>query len=631
MRPSTLLATVALATPIAAGVMPPGAQQATSTQGGRLTVRAIALEVERPGKNPDYPDWGTTITVTAPQKLSLRWRSVLGVVAAAEWQVATSPFPANGAVTAPAGLIRKGTAGASHAPNLNHKFLLDLAEVWPARASSATGVLYLRLVGLNADGAAVGRASNTVTITLTKPGDWGMSFAFPSVEALQGTIFSGIELKHTPTLPKAMIDRPFTLIGDDLIEHQGALTIEFLKGNTVVASAPPLGAVTTAGGKDRVQVTTPAALDIGPHLVRVRITDSATSNTRPIYVDHARIDASIAGIVASRKVPAAGGAIVTRNGLKAIGVAGNRRHGTKMAVTISDRWHLGSDTKAMTAMLTAILADRKVIGWTETIPQVFPELAKTMKAPFKQVTVEMLLAHRGGLLSSETPYTGLPSLTDNMTVDLLRYRFVKAVLERPPAQAVGSFTYSNVGYIIVGAMLERRTGKTWEQLMAQEIFKPLGITNAGFGPLGSGGVPYDPAGHYEDATGRHAVLTDNPAAHGPAGTVHMDLEGWARFLRVYLNGSEANLTLSRLAMARLTTPYAGRGESYGAGWFINREEGRLSHAGTNGSWYALATVYLNQGYATLAATNLGNSFGETTLSRGACADIRKMLIERYGK
>lgn len=631
MRSSVLIVAVLVAVPLAAGAIPAGPRQTASTQSGPLTVRAVALEVERPGQNPDYPDWGDAITVTQPQKLSLRWRSVLDVVASAEWQVATVPFAANGSVAPPAGLLRKGTAGASPGSKANRKFLLDLSQMWPARASSASGFLYLRLVGLNADGVAVGRASNTVTITLAKPGDWGMNLAFPDVEALEGTMFAGIELKHTPTLPKAMIDRPFTLIGDNLVEHQEALTIEFLKGNTVVASTSPMGPVTIAGGKDRVRVMTPAALDIGAHLVRVRIKDSATSNTRPIYVDHARIDHTIAGIVAARKVPAAGGAIVTRNGLKAIGVAGNRRHGTKMAVTITDRWHLASDTKAMTAMLTAILADRKVIGWKETIPQVFPELAKTMKPAFKNVTVEMLLAHRAGLFAANASHPAGLLLTGNRAVNLLRYRFTKAVLESPPSQAVGSFTYSNAGYIVVGAMLERRTGKTWEQLMAQEIFKPLGITNAGFGPLGSGSMPYDPAGHIDDGSGRVVVLTDNPPAHGPAGTVHMDLEGWARFLRMYLTGSVENLKLSRLAMTRLTTPYAGSGDSYGAGWIIDAANGRLGHAGSNGSWYVAATVHLKQGFATLAATNLGNTFGEATVSLQTCDEIQLKLIERYGK
>ena len=53
------------------------------------------------------------------------------------------------------------------------------------------------------------------------------------------------------------------------------------------------------------------------------------------------------------RVPAIAGAIVTSKGTVTVGVAGVRKRGTKIAVTLDDRWHLGSDTKAMTATLFA--------------------------------------------------------------------------------------------------------------------------------------------------------------------------------------------------------------------------------------------------------------------------------------
>jgi CubicO group peptidase (beta-lactamase class C family) len=44
-----------------------------------------------------------------------------------------------------------------------------------------------------------------------------------------------------------------------------------------------------------------------------------------------------------------------------------------VAVSVGDRWHLGSDTKAITATLLAVLADKGVVGWDLTIAQAFPD------------------------------------------------------------------------------------------------------------------------------------------------------------------------------------------------------------------------------------------------------------------
>ncbi len=56
-------------------------------------------------------------------------------------------------------------------------------------------------------------------------------------------------------------------------------------------------------------------------------------------------------------LPALGAAVVTGKGLEAIGVVGVRKAGTDLAATAEDQWHLGSDTKAMTAFLIAALIE----------------------------------------------------------------------------------------------------------------------------------------------------------------------------------------------------------------------------------------------------------------------------------
>ena len=112
-----------------------------------------------------------------------------------------------------------------------------------------------------------------------------------------------------------------------------------------------------------------------------------------------------------------GGAPRRKEGITAVDVAGIRKHGNNTAVEVGDRWHLGSDTKAITATLLAVLADKGLVGWDLTVGQAFPDWAQSMKAMFKNMQFEELMAHRSGIFDvtrpnpppSVTPPRPLPS------------------------------------------------------------------------------------------------------------------------------------------------------------------------------------------------------------------------------
>ena len=117
--------------------------------------------------------------------------------------------------------------------------------------------------------------------------------------------------------------------------------------------------------------------------------------------------------------PAVGAAIVTNQGVVALDVAGRRKHGDPTVVEPGDKWHLGSDTKAMTATLLGVLIQKGASGglsWNSTCADAFPEWAQSMKS-LKNCTFEQLMAHRSGSptclarskLRSETPAKPLSS------------------------------------------------------------------------------------------------------------------------------------------------------------------------------------------------------------------------------
>ena len=78
------------------------------------------------------------------------------------------------------------------------------------------------------------------------------------------------------------------------------------------------------------------------------------------------------------------------------GVAGVRTRGKPDKIAAADRFHIGSDTKAMTAMLCGILVDEGKLKWDQTLGETFPELKKSMHPQYQAVTLEQLLTNRGG-------------------------------------------------------------------------------------------------------------------------------------------------------------------------------------------------------------------------------------------
>jgi D-alanyl-D-alanine carboxypeptidase len=342
-------------------------------------------------------------------------------------------------------------------------------------------------------------------------------------------------------------------------------------------------------------------------------------------------------------VPAVGGATVTTLGIKELGVSGIRKHGSTVAIETGDRWHLGSDTKAMTATLLAVLAQKGIVGWDVTVAQAFPEWAQTINAIFKDAKFERLMAHRSGILNvTSEEYTALADASN--TVPQRRREFARLITHRQHGDpnvlfdAPGViFSYQNANFILAGAMLERCTGKSWEDLMTTELFQPLGMTTAGFGAPGSASDVNEPWGH-SDASGlRVASKGDNTPGLGPAGTVHASLQDWARFIRLHLDGSEGSLTLLPTSLARLHTQYQTNNiypNRYGWGWIMYDDSGglALTHDGSNTLWYCSCQVLPGKGVGFLAVTNIGQDDVTSGLLYGkgglACGKIIQKLRER---
>jgi CubicO group peptidase (beta-lactamase class C family) len=345
-------------------------------------------------------------------------------------------------------------------------------------------------------------------------------------------------------------------------------------------------------------------------------------------------------IRARHKTPGLVGAIVRGEEVTAIGAAGVRRAGGDAPVTINDRFHLGSDTKAMTATLIAMLVEEGKLSWGTTVGEVFGADVKQMDGGWKAVRLEQLLTHRAGApadLNAGGLWGRLWAAAERPGREQRRM-LVEGVVSRPPVHAPGTkYLYSNAGYAIAGAMAERVMDRAWEDLMRERLFAPLGMASAGFGAPGTKGTVDEPLGHRANGSPVEVgVYADNPAAIGPGGTVHCTMGDWARFVALHVEGDRGRARLLKAdTFTKLHTPAPGPGEKYAMGWIVTQrpwakgdgpgDTGRvLTHSGSNTMWYAVAWLAPERDFAVIAACNQGGNEAAKACDEAAGAMIREV-------
>src|SRR5437762_13597186 len=379
----------------------------------------------------------------------------------------------------------------------------------------------------------------------------------------------------------------------------------------------------------------------------LRPAGSSEENNAPVNVD--AILQAILGRGGERFGMAA--AVLRGERIIAQGAAGVRKRGTAERITLDDRFHLGSCTKAMTATLVATLVEEGKLNWTTTLGELFADTVKPMHPAGEKVTLRQVLAHRAGLRFEPD---GLAQVFSELvrplrarlgTLPQQRLEIARQALSRPPGIAPDTkYWYSNVGYILAGVVLEHLTGRSWEELMRERLFQPLGISTGGFGPPGT-------ADKTEQAWGHSSVLgkpldprspaAELPLFYGPAGLAHMMVADWAKFIALHLRGDPANphcqaalLKLDTFAELHAVAPastskgwvirglnFLATGDAapavaYCAGWFISPASWargtrpgdtgrRLWHAGSNGRWNCVVCIAPEIDFAVLVACNRG--------------------------
>ena len=179
-----------------------------------------------------------------------------------------------------------------------------------------------------------------------------------------------------------------------------------------------------------------------------------------------------------------------------VGVAGVREENGKQAIEAGDRFHIGSITKSVTSTALGALVEKGKLSWSASLEELLPGIE--MNDAFANVELQTLVRHRARIPQHSTfddaEMSRLNDLPGTPTEQRATYA-AEVLAEEPLADG---FHYSNAGYAIAGLIGERASGQGWEQLVADQVFEPLGLGSCGIGWPATEERPDQPRGHFGD-------------------------------------------------------------------------------------------------------------------------------------
>lgn len=329
----------------------------------------------------------------------------------------------------------------------------------------------------------------------------------------------------------------------------------------------------------------------------------------------------------SYNIPELSYAVINKNSIIEIQAIGKHSINLNDLATLNDRFHIGSNTKAMTAFIIAKYVEKGKLNWTSKFFDVFPEWKENSKPEYANITLQELLSHRAGI----QPFQGEndPEIPDfKGTNQEKRQQFGRFVLTLEPnfPDEQNPFIYSNAGYTLASLMLEKKTGKSWEQLVEKVFNKDLKLNVKFSWPENQ--KQKDTWGHSFE----NEKLTPVPSNNGyhldytePAGDINIKLKDYTKFIQLNLQG----LNGQNNYLTAKTYQFIHKGfENYSLGWFNIYENGKeLSvHSGT-GAFTYFTIVHIDR-LKNKAYIVFTNSFNKDT-QQGVRILMRK-LKENYG-
>ncbi len=300
-------------------------------------------------------------------------------------------------------------------------------------------------------------------------------------------------------------------------------------------------------------------------------------------------------------------AVVSSDTIFDIQFLGVRKSGTSLKAKPNDRFRIGSNTKGITSFIAAQLIKKGLIKWDTKFFDLFPDLKQQSNGAYYNITLLDLLSFRAPMVH----YT----YTDkNPTIEEIegkvakseseaRFAFVKWALRQKRIKESKEFYFSNPSYSVACLMLEKASGKTYEELV-QDLNTQLGIS-FGFGSpnqLDTMQTWGHAEGNITEPLGNNFKLNWLMAA----GNINVTLNDYSKFVQLQLlglGGKSKLLSASDFYLLHYGKP------KFALGWFCDlSNSGHLvSHnMGNPGFFMTSALVIKDIDRAYIVFTNAQN-------------------------
>jgi D-alanyl-D-alanine carboxypeptidase len=332
----------------------------------------------------------------------------------------------------------------------------------------------------------------------------------------------------------------------------------------------------------------------------------------------------------SGNIPELGYAVIKADKILEMKTLGFHRSDLKDEQTtakLSDYFHLGSNTKAITGFIAAYLVEQNKVKWQTKFFDLLPEMKELSDPAYHNISLADLLSHRAKIqpYTSGPEYKALPTFKGSTAE--MRKKFVIYVLKGKAVKNSGElYSYSNAGYSIAALMLEKVSNKTWEDLVDEILHKELQL-NYKLGWPNKDDLN-QPWGHWienDKLTALPGNIKYNLALAEPAGDVSMPLLDYAKFIQLNLRGliGEDNVLKSS------TYNYLHYGiDDYAIGWGnLNKDSTQLSeHAGSGGTFYCYTLIDKKNQTAYVIAANTA-----TEKAQKSIYELADRLIKQFNK
>lgn len=262
------------------------------------------------------------------------------------------------------------------------------------------------------------------------------------------------------------------------------------------------------------------------------------------------------------------------------------------------RFNIASMTKQFTAASILLLEDRGKLKTDDLVKKYLPDAP----ASWDKITIYHLLTHTSGISNGAATYEPGPP--------------EKLVLHDAPLnfQPGEQWAYTNLGYIVLGYLVEEISGQTYEEFVQANIFKPLGMKDSGLISFVTV-IPRRATGYWPGANGIENAERPDPRYGFSAGALYSSTEDLLRWEEGLLGGK----LLTPASLRKMTTPFKS---DYACGLYVHRVNGHLviEHDGNNIGFNADMAYYPEEKLAVIVLSNLnGTVTGEMTKALAAVA------------